>query len=232
MSKGKSLSAPHVSVEKEESNALGFERLVFFSDAVMAIAITLMALEIRIPDLEPEASATQLSMALRSLVPHIAVYLLSFVVIGTYWLLHHRLFRLIRRYDVTLIWINLIFLMFVAFVPAATNGLGTYSSSSVVTALYAVSLALVGLSEFVLWRYAVHKGFVVYGSSAPRLTLYITLRVLTPPAIFLLSLLVVWFDPHLAQLSWALMIPVFLALRMVFPREHAARVLFESGITQ
>lgn len=213
----------------EHSAELGFERLVFFSDAVMAIAITLMALEIRIPELEPEVAATQMGAALRSLVPQISVYLLSFVVIGTYWLLHHRLFRLIKRYDVTLIWINLIFLMFVAFVPAATNGLGKYSGLPIITALYACSLALVGLSEFVLWGYAVHKGFVVYGSGAPRLTLYISLRILTPPAIFLLSLLIVGVDAHLAEISWALMIPVFLGLRFLFPQEHAARVLFESG---
>ena len=220
------------SVADQHGSELGFERLVFFSDAVMAIAITLMALEIRIPELEPEVAAGQIDAAIRSLVPQVAVYLLSFVVIGTYWLLHHRLFRLIRRYDVTLIWLNLVFLMFVAFVPAATNGLGKYSSLPIVTALYAVSLASVGLSELILWRYAVNKGFVVYGSSAPRLNLYITLRLLTPPTIFLLSLLVTWLDPHLAQISWALMIPTFLALRLLFPREHAARVQFESGVGQ
>ncbi len=132
---------------------LGFERIVFFSDAVMAIAITLMALEIRVPELEPDLAAAQINDALRGLFPHIFVYILSFVVIGAYWLVHHRVFRQIKRFDSILIWLNLIFLMTVAFVPVATNALGTYPDLSVVAAFYAVSLALVGLAEGSMWLY-------------------------------------------------------------------------------
>src|SRR4051812_24664751 len=95
----------------EHGDQLGFERLVFFSDAVMAIAITLMALEIRLPELQPQLTSDQVSAAFQTLLPHIGVYILSFLVIGLYWMVHHRLFRVIRRYDVTLMWLNLIFLM-------------------------------------------------------------------------------------------------------------------------
>ena len=162
----------HEACQEKETDPLGFERLVFFSDAVMAIAITLMTLEIRLPELDPARAADPINAALLTMVPHIAVYVLSFVVIGTYWVLHHRLFRLIKRYDITLIWLNLVFLMFVAFVPVATNALGDYSGLPIVTTLYAVSLALMGLSQGGLWWYALLKNFVVFPHKAPRLGLY------------------------------------------------------------
>lgn len=214
----------------DHAATMGFERLVFFSDAVLAIAITLMALEIRLPEMGQDASEQQIVTAVQGLVPHIFVYVLSFLVIGTYWVLHHRLFRMIRRYDYRLIWLNVVFLMFVAFVPAATNALGSYSFSPTVTALYAVSLALVGLSEYVVWWYALRQKFVQHVSSAPRLDRYISARILTPPLVFLLSLLTIPFSPNVTELSWALMIPVFYALRFIFPREHAARRDFEQGV--
>ncbi len=211
------------------SDKLGFERLVFFSDAVMAIAITLMALEIRLPELAPDQAAAQIGAAVQALIPHIFVYVLSFLVIGTYWVVHHRLFRMMRRYNYRLMWLNIIYLMLVAFVPAATNALGMYPDLPMVTVLYSVSITLVGLSEFLVWIYALRQGYVVHVTATPRLNLYISIRILTPPLIFLLSLLIVPFSILATQLSWALMIPMFYLLRFIFPREHAERAVFESG---
>lgn len=213
---------------ESHTEQLGFERLVFFSDAVMAIAITLMALEIRLPEREPDVTAMQVAIALKALTPHIAVYILSFLVIGSYWLLHHRLFRLILRYDIRLIWFNLIFLMFVAFVPVATNALGNYPDFPVISALYAVSLALVGLAEWVVWLYASRMGYVRH-MDASRMSMYVHMRILVPPLTFLLSLLLLPFGTTTTQLSWAAMIPIFVILRFIFPREHAERAAFEMG---
>jgi uncharacterized membrane protein len=214
----------------DHGDALGFERLVFFSDAVLAIAITLMALEIRIPELElqPDTATEQINVALRALTPHVLVYILSFLVVGSYWLLHHRLFRLIQRYDVRLTWLNLIFLMFVALLPASTNALGNYPDIPVITALYAISVALVGLSEWVVWWYASMKRYV-RPMNAARMRLYIHLRILVPPLTFLFSLCLLPLGTLTTQLSWAATIPVFILLRIFFPREHAERRAFEMG---
>ena len=73
------------------SELLALERIVFFSDAVFAIAATLLALEIRLP----ETNNNSFSSALFALLPSIPVYALSFVVIAAYWVAHHRLFRLV-----------------------------------------------------------------------------------------------------------------------------------------
>ncbi len=213
---------------KQEGDELGFERLVFFSDAVLAIAITLMALEIRLPELEPEVAAEQIGMALQALLPHIGVYVLSFIVIGVYWIVHHRLFRQIRRYDVRLMWFNLVFLMTVAFVPVATNALGSYPNLSQTTAFYAISIALVGLSEFALWFYAVYKGYMV-APAEKYSRLYFAIRILVPVAVFLFSLVIAPINATYAQYSWALMIPILFVLRFIFPREHAERADYVRG---
>ncbi len=218
----------HQLTADEQQDSLGFERIVFFSDAVMAIAITLMALEIRLPELEPNLVSAQVGDALLGLVPHIFVYMLSFMVIGMYWLLHHRLFRLIVRYSGGLIWFNLIFLMFAAFVPVATNALGTYPDQPLVIIMYAVSLALMGISELALWLYAWSQQMVK--DTIPRsVSLYIAVRMLVPPLVFLLSIPVALTYTQYAELSWALMIPVVFLLRYAFPNEHAQRMNFESG---
>jgi uncharacterized membrane protein len=214
----------------DHGDALGFERLVFFSDAVIAIAITLMALEIRIPELElePETAAEKIGAALQALLPHIGVYVLSFLVIGMYWIVHHRLYRYIRRYDTRLMWLNLVFLMTVAFLPVATNAFGTYPNAPLVIAFYAFSVALLGLTEFVLWLYATRKGYT--NAREERYShVYYGARILTAPLVFLFSMLLIPLNLDLARLSWALIIPLTIVLGVLFPRERAERESYSVG---
>lgn len=225
---GGSMSDQVENTNESHGDELGFERLVFFSDAVMAIAITLMALEIRLPELDEQVTAAQVSTALATLLPHILVYVLSFLVIGMYWMVHHRLFRAIRQYDTTLMWFNLIFLMAVAFLPVATNALGVYPNLPLVTAFYSVSIAIVGFSEFALWFYALRKDYL-RPYTTPRGALYFAVRILVPPLNFLLSILLIPFSVDWAKYSWALMIPIFYILGLVFPRETAERNKYHQG---
>ncbi|MCA9908698.1 MAG: DUF1211 domain-containing protein, partial [Anaerolineae bacterium] len=111
-------SAPHpISHEDEEQNRLGLERLIFFSDAVFAIAITLLALEIRLPPSTEEALSDQALLdALLALGPRYLAYALSFWIIGAFWIAHHRRYRTINRYDGRLLQLNLLLLMVLAFV--------------------------------------------------------------------------------------------------------------------
>ena len=215
----------HANDEREDE--LGFERMVFFSDAIFSVAITLMALEIRLPELDPEHAADQIGAALAALVPHIEVYVLTFVVIGVYWLVHHRLFRAIQRFDFPLMWLNLIFLM-IALIPVATNALGTYPELGLTVAFYSVTIALVGFSEFALWFYALRKRYFP-DFVAPHGALYLAMRILAPPVVFLLSILMVPIDTDLAKLSWVVLIPLLFILGRIFPRERAERDSYQHG---
>ena len=92
-------------------------RLETFADGVFAIAITLLVLAIRLP-----APNEDLVEALRRQWPEFAAYFVSFLTIGIMWVQHHRLFTLIRRSNTTFAMINVVFLMFIAFVPVPDRG--------------------------------------------------------------------------------------------------------------
>jgi uncharacterized membrane protein len=96
------------------------DRIVNLSDGVFAIALTLLVLNIRVPNIPETLVATELPTALLSLWPKYLGYFLSFVVIGTFWLIHHSIFSSIGAYERVLLLLNFLFLMFVAFVPFPT----------------------------------------------------------------------------------------------------------------
>ncbi|WP_251039428.1 TMEM175 family protein [Arthrobacter sp. ISL-72] len=103
------------------------ERMVFFSDAVFAIALTLLALDLKLPE---GIAAAQLDGALIGAVPELFAYALSFVIIAKTWLSHHSDFALIRRFNSTLAWLNLALLFFIAMLPAPTSVLSEYGDDS------------------------------------------------------------------------------------------------------
>jgi len=111
------------------------ERTVYFSDAVFAIAITLLALEIRVPDGAEKPAA--LREALVGLWPKLFSFLISFWFVGTYWVAHHRVFHHVRGYDRRLLFINLLFLMWIVLLPFSSALLGEYGDQRIVVIIYA-----------------------------------------------------------------------------------------------
>lgn len=129
----------------KKANSHALERLVFFSDAVFAIVITLLVLEIHTPELGPMASERQWVDAIAELLPHFGAFLLSFLVIGAMWMSHHRLFMMLHIYHERLLWPNLLLLLAVAFLPFTTSLLATGSLAITPFAFYAASLLIAGL---------------------------------------------------------------------------------------
>lgn len=129
----------------------GLERILFFSDAVMAIAITLLVIDLRLPENLRESG---LGAALLKLWPSYLGYLLSFIVIGNYWLSHRRLFRPIRRYDDRLCWLSLLFLFFIALLPFSTRLIGLFPMSRTAFAVYSLNVLPLGFISHALTRHA------------------------------------------------------------------------------
>jgi uncharacterized membrane protein len=130
------------------------ERTVFFSDAVFAIAITLLALDIQVPQLDIQvphipagSEATLLPGALLELWPKFLSFLLSFWVVGPYWLAHHRTFHYISGYDRSLLLINLLFLMWVLLLPFSTSLLGEYGNQQIVVIITLATFPSSGLAS-------------------------------------------------------------------------------------
>jgi len=127
-------------------------RLEAFSDGVIAIAITLLVLEISIPHAGPGG----LWDALIDQWPSYAAYLLSFVVIGIMWVSHHSMFERIATVDRRLLFLNLLLLLGIAFLPFPTALLAQYvreggSNSHVAAAIYSANMAIVGVAFWLMW---------------------------------------------------------------------------------
>jgi uncharacterized membrane protein len=143
-------------MNETEHDALSFERIVFFSDAVFAIVITLLVLEIKVPQVNREHfSDAALREALPDLLPKFLGFVYSFFIVGMMWFEHHRIFRFIKAFDPGLIWRNLIFLLFVAFIPFPTALFSEYIRSQTAFILYAASFAFAALTKLWIWRHAV-----------------------------------------------------------------------------
>ncbi len=183
------------------------ERLIFFSDAVFAIAITLLALELRLPALPAglslEQAQAEMTRGLVDLLPEIVSFFVSFFVIGAYWIGHHRMYSYIQQYDRVFLWLNLLFLMCIILIPPVSALLGEYDQLQVATVLYAGVIAATGLVMSLLWWYAAHHHLVTpdLDSRARRALLAPSLITF---AAFALSILLSFYDNRLAQYTWYL----------------------------
>lgn len=194
-----------------EQDSLGLERLLFFSDAVFAIAITLLALELRLPSLGGSLTNDQLLQALLAIWPKYFSYALSFFVIGAFWMGHHRKFRFILRYDTNLILLNIFLLMWIAFIPFPTAIIGETENRTAVI-FYALVMAVAGLLNAALWVYASRNNRLIESGFTPQQKRRETIRALIVPGVFLLSIGLAFIQPVIAIYSWLL---IAIVLRFV-----------------
>ena len=124
---------------------MGTSRLEAFSDGVIAIIITIMVLELKVPHGDDVT-------ALRELLPVLASYVVSFVYVGIYWNNHHHLLHACERINGAIMWANLHFLFWLSLVPFVTTWVGEQRAASLPTALYGFVLLMAGVAYVVLER--------------------------------------------------------------------------------
>ena len=141
---GRENAAPCYGGIKVSRKGLSPGRLEAISDGVIAVIITIMVLELKVPG--PDGIA-----GLRAVLPAIFLYLLTFVQIGIYWVNHHYLVDEVETVSHGILWANLAFLFFLSLFPFATDWIGVKGLSSFNTALYAAVSIFPGLGYMALW---------------------------------------------------------------------------------
>jgi uncharacterized membrane protein len=183
---------------------LEYDRVLFFSDAVFAIAITLLVVDIRVPDVVENAAEE-----IKSSNGKILSFAISFLVIGLFWMGHHRLFRYITALNRPLIFLNLLFLGTIAFLPYPTALLFAGNTRApAAPAFYASCVAGAGLLELAVWLYATHTKGLVPASVSPAFRRYELAQLLPTPVVFLLSIPVAFVAPGVAPFTWILLVPI------------------------
>lgn len=131
--------------------ALPKPRLEALTDGIFAVTMTLLVLDLKLPDHVGGDSSRVLANLLR-LLPHLDDYVISFVVLCLYWLAHLRLLQRVRDVDGAFVWLNLAFLLCTTFVPPLTSFIGNNPEQPVAAVVYGGNLLLLVLFEALLWR--------------------------------------------------------------------------------
>lgn len=177
-----------------------FARIVAFTDGVLAIAITLLVLNLEVPDVA-DSEVGQLSDRLLDLWPQLLAYVLSFAVIGRFWFIHHQFFGSLARFDNWLISRNLLYLGLVALVPFTSELLGEYGDESVAVAVYAAIMALAALVNWSMLNHALRRD-LIRQEERPAAAAFGARAALAIPAVFLLSIPIALVSPTAAELFW------------------------------
>lgn len=207
------------------SHGTDSDRLQFFSDAVFAIAMTLLVIDITVPTIANGPSVTQAQLdpklwkALGGEFSQFLAYGLSFAVIASNWATHHRKFALIRRFDGRLVSMNLLLLFFIAFLPFPTSLISEYGSSMPAVVLYGSNVAILSLLQFGLWSYAYRQHFLDERVEIGMYR-YVRRNLIPVPTVFLLSIPVgLAFGAVWSLYSWIALVPINMIVGGYEPRQ-------------
>jgi uncharacterized membrane protein len=131
----------------------GKGRIEALTDGIFAVAMTLLVLDLRLPS-APGLDDAGLRSALVALLPKLESYVISFLVLCVFWLGHHRLMHLVRGVDHLFLWRNLLFILFITFVPFTTSLMGEHRDLDDAPLVYGVNLALILAAQFLMWQRA------------------------------------------------------------------------------
>ena len=183
--------------KKREENEIEFSRIVAFSDGVFAIAITLLVLELKIP--ETLAAGETVAGALWDQRQQFLAYAISFAVIGRYWLIHHRMFGEVTGFDGRLLTLNLFYLSWIVLIPFSSQLLGDYGSDTAGIVVYALNLTAVSLVGWWMAADAQRAGLTRLEDDDEREYRF---RAFFVAFVFLLSIPIAFVSPNLAPFCW------------------------------
>ena len=197
-----------------------------FSDGVIVIAITLLVLQIRVP----QSKQGDLLDALLNEWPSYVAFFISFVVIGIMWVSHHSMFERIARVDRGLLFINLLLLLGIAFLPFPTDLMSTYvrdggANSHIAAAIYSATMVGIGIAFTGMWLHLANRPWLLVEGITPEQTRAAAKRSLVGPAVY-------GFTVALAFVSVEACFVVYALIAAYFAAGPSSRVVTPSDPTE
>jgi len=191
-----------------QSPLRGFEknRIEALIDGIFAVALTLLVLDIKLPEGVSYPDNEALWNKLVELERHFAIYAISFVVIGIYWVAHHVQFHYVRYTDRRLIWINMLFLLLISFLPFATDLVGDHEDLVLPCEIYGVTLLLLSGVSYVHLRYLSRHPFLATADLTPMAVRLLKRRVALFAVIPALSMVIAVYNTRLALVAYLLIL--------------------------
>jgi uncharacterized membrane protein len=194
--------------DDDDEDIPGIDRLLALTDGVVAIALTLLVLQLQVPvdkvlENNPD-SARALWAALGVDGAELTSYLVSFLVIAQFWLVHHRVLRSMRGHSEGLAWRNFGFLLSLTLMPFTSDLIGRYGSNPVAITLFGINLVALSLSTQWIYLYAAGHNLMVDGTRSLHDERTARVRVALVICIVGVSVVLAWTDPPLAKYVWLL----------------------------
>jgi uncharacterized membrane protein len=194
----------------------GLDRIISISDAVFAFSLTLLTVDLVVPDLQ----TGQTSLLIQDLTGEYSrflYFLLTFFITASYWTAHHRIFRFIKRYDNILMRANLFFLLLITLMPFITKLISEYGHVQTIVIVAAISYALPGFLLSIMWHYASKDHYLISEKIPPDFARLTRIKNYIKPSVFIFSIPVSFISPSYALYTWLLLLPVGIISNYVFP---------------
>ncbi|MBN2168824.1 MAG: DUF1211 domain-containing protein [Actinobacteria bacterium] len=205
-----------------ENNRRQVDRIASFSDAVFAVAITLLVLNIEIPDIPEKLVNQELASDIAALWPHILALILSFVIIGFLWISHHNLFKYIEKQNGSLLWINMAILLSIVLLPFSTNVISEYGNTKIGVIIYAANYAAACLLFAAMWYFITKSPVLVSGDFNVEMGKHASASFLLVGTVFLVSIGLALVNPQIAEYFWLTIIPINIFSEMIAKKRRAS----------
>jgi uncharacterized membrane protein len=202
------------------------DRIIGLSDGIFAFSMTLLAINVDLPALRPGLTVEQVTNEVLGLLPNFAVFATTFILVAVYWRVHRRTFQYIHRFDSSLIWLNILQLLFVAFLPVAAGAFDTYPYVPIVVAVYGGTLAIIGILGQLLWRHATGPAKLVDPDLSPLMINYYFFRGYFTIAIYLVLIALAFISSENARYVLFALVAIYPFLKHIYrwywERRHPA----------
>ena len=189
------------------------EHVISFGDAIFAFAITLMTISIDIPDFPPNLTESQLLSRLYDMYPQVESYIISFAVIAVFWISYHQVFNYIKGSPISMVYLNLLFLLLITFLSITTSLVINYGSYQIPYIIYCIVVIMTSSLLALIWWYATKDYRLIDKNINPLLVRGLMVNLLLVPFLFAISILVSFFDLDIAQYFWLIIVPLNIAVR-------------------
>jgi uncharacterized membrane protein len=136
------------------------KRLETLVDGIFAIAMTLLVLGLAVPVIRPPITNAGVETALISILPIFISLVVSFILLAVFWKIHHRIFKQINKMNGTLLWINVVWLLFIVLVPFSATLTGDYGAFTIANVIFNINMLGIAILLYLNWHYADHKNFI------------------------------------------------------------------------
>ena len=191
-------------------------RVETFSDGVFAIIITLLILEIKVPEIQQPESVGELSEKLMMLTPKFVAWVISFLTVAVIWVNHHRIFEAIKHINHGIFWVNANLLLWVSFLPFPTALMGDYPHNKLAVSFFGISSLLMG-TAFTIFRFYMWKHpELTNGFSKDELWQGVKNVLLFGISLYSIGTATAWIHPYIAFAFYA-----FITVYFMFPSSTA-----------